>query len=542
MPSSPKDKRLARAIFSSLLIICLLVTYTISVASAETYIFEGTARSQVRITQTTIISVSGLDPSTIPNGSKIYYNASYPSSSNVNGYFISSSGVQINADPAPASISGIMTDKYGNKYKQLIWNIDSTTSPSFDIVVTTGFNADIKGDLSPLSYEDTLGTSAYPEYRAATDMVQSNAPAIINKKNVLTSGVTSQAEAVDKIMNFVKTSIPVDDPDVPKDALSSLGSSKGNCVNRAHLALALLRSAGIPARCVQGLVYGDEYSVSYNVDGGKGITKITWGEGPHAWVEVYYPDESAWVAYDPFMDKGFVDSRHVKLSVGKDDNPDDASTRGDVGMLYVDGASPSATFRSDVSAASLQDSISLRYKYSKPSPQGVFMIARELRSSLAPTSTPTPTPTPKPNNTMVTPTPSPVISPAPSAQPTLVPGDYVKRNVTGMIVDASTGAAVQGATVLLGAVEISASESGKFAFLYAVANGSYVLSVSAPGYMTEKRVLMPNNADIDVKVKLVSLSNSTSPTPTAKPSPAPGVLFVLVALAGGMLLRRGRGP
>jgi transglutaminase-like putative cysteine protease len=525
---------MARATFSTLIIICLTIAYTTGYVSADTYVFDGTARSQVSIAQTTTISVSGLDPSTIPNGSKVLYNASYPSSSNVNGYFISSSNVQIDADPAPSSISGIMTDKYGNKYKQLVWNIDRNTSPSFGIVVTTRFNADIKGDLSPLSYEDTIGTSAYPEYRAPTDMVQSNAPAIVNKKNVLLSGVTSQAEAVDRIMNFVKTSIPDTDPDVPKDALSSLGSSKGNCVNRAHLALALLRSAGIPARCVQGLVYGDDYSVSYSVDGGKGSTKITWGDGPHVWVEVYYPDEGAWVAYDPFMDKGFVDSRHVKLSVGKDDNPDDAATRGDVGRIYVDGASPSVTFSSEVSASGLQDSISLRHKYTKKSPQNTFMIARELRSSLAPTLTPTP----KPNNTTVTPTP--VATRVATPGPSIVPGDNARHNVTGTIVDASTGASVQGATVLLDTVEISASQSGRFAFLYAVTNGSYVLSVSAPGYMTEKQVLMPNNADIDVRVKLVSLSGPASPTPTAKPSPAPGVMAALAALAGGMLLRRGR--
>jgi len=156
---------MARVIFSTLIIIFLVTTYTTGYVSAETYVFDGTARSQVRIAQTTTIGVSGMDPSTIPNGSKIVYNASYPSSSNVNGYFISFSSVQVDADPAPSSISGVMADKYGNKYKQLVWDIDSNTSPSFDIVVTTGFNADIKGDLSPLSYEDTLGTSAYPEYR-----------------------------------------------------------------------------------------------------------------------------------------------------------------------------------------------------------------------------------------------------------------------------------------------------------------------------------------------------------------------------------------
>lgn len=534
MPSLPVLKQMARAILSILIIVCLIVTYTVSVASAETYVFDGSARSQAQITQKTTINVSGLNPPQISNGSKIVYNASYPTSSNVNGYFISTSGVQIDASPAPSAISGIMIDKFGNKYKQLVWNINENTSSSLTIVVTTRFNIDVTGDLSPLSYEDIIGTDAYPEYRVPTGLVQSDAPAIIDKKNMLLSGVTSEAEAVDKIIDFVKTSIPDQDPDVPKDALSSMGSSKGNCVNRVHLALALLRSAGIPARSVYGLVYGDKFTVSYDIDGGTATTNIGWGDGGHFWIEVYYPDESAWVAYDPFMDKGFVDSRHVKLSIGKDGDPNDVSTRGDAGMLSVKGASPSVAFNTDVSASGLQDSISLHYRYTKQSPQhGTFMIARELRSSMAPSITPTP----RPNNTTVTPT----VSPSPTPVPTFSPTDYTKHNVTGAIVDASSGASIQGATVMLDTIEISASQAGRFTFLYAVSNSSYILTVRAPGYMTEKQVILPNNADMDVKVKLVPLSNSTSPSATAKPSPPPDILIVLAAIAGGMLLRRKRG-
>jgi len=66
---------MARVIFSTLIIIFLVTTYTTGYVSAETCVFDGTARSQVRIAQTTTIGVSGLDPSTIPNGSKIVYNA-----------------------------------------------------------------------------------------------------------------------------------------------------------------------------------------------------------------------------------------------------------------------------------------------------------------------------------------------------------------------------------------------------------------------------------------------------------------------------------
>jgi hypothetical protein len=49
----------------------------------------------------------------------------------VNGYFISSSNVQIEASPSPSSISDIMTDQYGNQYKQLTWELDENTSASF---------------------------------------------------------------------------------------------------------------------------------------------------------------------------------------------------------------------------------------------------------------------------------------------------------------------------------------------------------------------------------------------------------------------------
>jgi len=548
VPPKRIHHQMAGAILTVLIIACLLISYMISAANAETYVFDGSARSQARITQTTTITVSGLNPASIPNGSKIYYNASYPSTLSDGGYSIGASGVQISASPAPSSISGMMTDHYGNAYKQLVWDINSSTSSTLTLVVTTRFNADISEDMSPLSYEDTLGTISYPDYISQyllpTSMVQSDDQRIVDKKNSLISGVTSEAEAVDNIINFVKASIPDQDSNVAKDALSSLSSSKGNCVNRAHLALALLRSAGIPARCVGGIIYGNKYSVSYNVNGGMATTEIGWGDGSHVWIEVYYPDEGVWVPYDPDMDKGFVDTRHIKYTVSQDQDTN-AATRGDVGLLNVNGATSSVTFNTGVSAANLQDSISLHYRYTKQSqPQGIFMIARELRSSTAPTLTPTPTvsPTPKPNNTTVTPTVT--IKPGSSVTPTisLSPVDSTKHNVTGVIVDASTGSPVRGATVLLDTIQISASDEGKFAFQYAVSSGSYVLTVSAPGYMTEKQVLMPNNADIDVKVKIVPLADTAaSSTPTAKLSPAVDVLLSLAALAGGMLLWRKRG-
>lgn len=536
MPPTSLPGQTVRALLSLLFIGCLIVP-----GMAATYVFDGSVRSQVHITQTTTIQISGLNPSSLPNGSKIVFNATYPSSSSVKGYSISPGAVQISANPAPSSISGIMTDPFGNKYKQLVWNIGKNSSPSFTITVTSGYDADITGDLSPLSYDDAIGTSAYPQYREATTMVQADAAAIVNKKNQLLSGAASEAEAVDRIINFVRASIYQQDMNMPKDAVSSLGSSKGNCVNRAHLALALLRSADIPARCVYGLVYGDDYAVTYPMSGGSETREIAWGSGSHVWIEVYYPDEGVWVAYDPFMDKGFVDSRHVKLAVCQDFDSSSLETRGEAGVLSVAGASPSTSVSTSVSSSSLKDTLALHYRYADASPDSAFMMAREMQLSTAPTVTPpTATPTALPNNTTVTPTIKANATPMPT--PSLPAVDYGKHNVTGTIVDASTGAPVVSATVLLDSIEISASQTGTFTFLYAVSNGSYVLSVSAPGYMTEKQVLLPNNADMDVTVKLVPLASSATPSPTAKPSPAPGAFLALAALATGILIRRKKAP
>jgi transglutaminase-like putative cysteine protease len=545
----PPSKKIARTATTLFLIACFIVPLLFAAggAQAETYVFDGSARSQVRITQTTTIQISSLDTSAIVNGSKIIYNATYPSSSSVNGYTASYSSVQIDVTPAPSRVSDIMTDPFENKYKQYEWAIDRNTSSSFNIVVTTRFNADITGDLSQLSYDDPIGTAAYPEYRSPTGMVQSGDPAIVSKKNELLAGATSGSDAVDKIINFVKTNIPTQDEKVAKDAVSSLNSPKGNCVNRAHLAMALLRSAGIPARCVSGSIYGDKYAVSYSVPGGTATTEITWGSGSHVWIEVYYPDEGTWIPYDAFMDKGFVDSRHVKMAVSNDFDPGNPATRGDAGMLFVYGAAPRVSINTAVSSANLVDTIALHYRYKELTPPaGIFMIGRQMQVSDVPTATPTitPTPTPFPNNTTVTPTIKPnqtIKTPTPTiaATPTF---DYAKHNVSGTIVDASTGVPISGATVLLDTMQLSASDAGKFTFLYGVADASYTLTVSAPGYMTQKEIITPHNADMDMTVKLVPLALSPSPSPTPKPSPSVDILAALAALACGAIFRRKKVP
>lgn len=70
---------------------------------------------------------------------------------------------------------------------------------------------------------------------------------------------------------------------------------KGVCQDYAHITIALMRKAGIPARYVAGFIEGD-------------------GE-THAWVE-YYAD-GAWYAIDP-TNKNVVEYGYIKLSHGRD--------------------------------------------------------------------------------------------------------------------------------------------------------------------------------------------------------------------------------
>ena len=364
-----------------------------------------------------------------------------------------------------------MTDQFGNPYRQFTWNVSLANGSSYAITATTTFHADITGEASPVNYTDPLGTSAMSQFLSSTPLVQSNDQSIKDKAAQLVNGATGEADAVDRIMNFVKTNMPNQvSSSAHEDAVWSLTSSTGNCVNRANLALALMRSSGIPCRYVSGYVYGDNFAVTYSTGGGQATGTIDWDGGPHTWVEVYYPAEGVWVPYDPFMDKGFVDSRHVKIQTSLDDDtssPGYRNTHGDSGLFNVVNVNQEVTvsMSSTISRANLQDNNQLhQYGSTQSTPQGALMIARSLQGTATATSTITPTATvtvtPSPSaNASVTPTPSPAANATASpvagdnsstATPTVSPaagtsgnnGTYYK--LAGIVINALTETACPG--------------------------------------------------------------------------------------------------
>jgi transglutaminase-like putative cysteine protease len=78
-------------------------------------------------------------------------------------------------------------------------------------------------------------------------------------------------------------------------AEEALRAREGVCQDYAHIMIALLRMAGIPARYAVGMMKGEGFS--------------------HAWVEAAV--SGSWVGYDPTNDT-LVDDTYIRISHGRD--------------------------------------------------------------------------------------------------------------------------------------------------------------------------------------------------------------------------------
>jgi transglutaminase-like putative cysteine protease len=90
---------------------------------------------------------------------------------------------------------------------------------------------------------------------------------------------------------------------VSSSAADALAEGRGVCQDFAHLALALLRGAGIPARYVSGYLYPVEDGAAGEVQGQS-----------HAWIEAWVGD---WVPFDPTSGTT-PGERHVVVARGRD--------------------------------------------------------------------------------------------------------------------------------------------------------------------------------------------------------------------------------
>lgn len=293
-----------RWLLTTCAVACSVVLLSLT-ASAKTLILEGNLDGSIAMRQSMEFSVN---KGTVSSFSfKFALPATYTTRTVSQGV----TGLGIVLSPE-ASSSVIETDRFGNKFQRVSWN-----TVNQDIRVTLNYTTNIRSQLSALESQTPfpVGNLANKEslYLQHTEMVQGSSEITLLARQ-LTSPAKNEYEAVSAIINWVTDNIKYSFNPPQYDASYTLSTKSGNCQNFAHLSIALLRSAGIPARIVGGITLKESWKVP--IDAKNSIVQ-SMGQGGHAWLEVYFPD-LGWLPYDPQQSRQFTSSRHIKQTHGLD--------------------------------------------------------------------------------------------------------------------------------------------------------------------------------------------------------------------------------
>jgi hypothetical protein len=517
-------------------------------AASETIVVNGPVTSQGSATIVDTLVVRNL--ANLPPDSTLTINVPVYGDYADDGFSQSVTWHQPVLSPAPDSATEAC-DTFNNHYMHYEWSLNGLASSQFTATVTTVLDYTITSDPRPDIFTDPFPVIAagMSSYLQRTDMAQSDDAGIHAKAVHLTAGATTEAEAVNAIIDFIRTQLPNPSSTTPSYAASSLNSHAGNCKNRANLALALLRSFGIPARLVTGFVSDQPYHVFYVMGDYEHDTTFGWAKELHVWVEIYYPQKGTWVSYDPGLNKGFVDIRHVMSGTALDTNIENPATGGALYHihLYANAGNTGETSTS-ITFTEARDSGDYEFRSLDPSPAGLLTIGQDM--TVHPTVTPEPTPVPIPtptSNATVTPLPLPgtsgTVSPSPAPSSDTVNNsmnttgetDHRKYNISVSVADVLSKVKPEAVIVLLDGQPVLPDAAG--AFSMPAINGTHLLTVSAPGYANASITLTIAGADVVQNVRLDQLAGGS----TAKPqSPNFELFAALTGLLIIALYRHGR--
>ncbi len=353
-------------------------------SSAKTLILEGRLEGKINVTQHMNFTISR------PLNSLSYRFALPVSFSNRT---VNQGLRQLNVrfDPQPSNVED-ERDSFGNNYKRVTWN-----NLGQDAKIIISYETNIKSELSAMESRAAFPLKSLPPettvFLRPTKMVQSDSPEIVSLSRRLTSGADTEYQAVTSIMNFIADNIKYAYNPPQYDAIHTLNVKSGNCQNLAHLSMALLRAAGIPARIVGGITLKDQWKVPL---GGGNYSVQGMGQGGHVWIEIFFPD-LGWLSYDPQQSKQFTSTRHIKQTHGLDSKDVNDSWR----------ASPYVPEYSElIDAKFIDDNINLVLKSSYDSPRS-YIVSNNISIKAV---TPPPGP-PKPPTPPTPPPPTPPLPP-----------------------------------------------------------------------------------------------------------------------------------
>lgn len=293
---------------------------------------------------------------------------------------------RVTATPQPTE-SKETTDQYGNRSRKLIWN-KLQGDAQISISYTTGITATISPRSSRAPFPLKTIPASEQGFLKRSTLVQSDAPQVIELAGELTAGSSTEHQAVSAILTHVADAIKYQYNPKQFDALFGLTTGTGNCQNFSHLAVALLRASGIPARVSIGQTLKDKWKIPMDNKGSSLVQGM--GEGLHAWIEVWYPD-MGWLPCDPQMSRLFTSTRHIKFGHGLDASD----------VLEYWSAVPAVPRMSErLEATYSTDSIDLKLREALDQPTGYILAgpvtSRAVTQDEAPTIKPKPVPLPLP--------------------------------------------------------------------------------------------------------------------------------------------------
>ncbi len=205
-------------------------------------------------------------------------------------------------------------DKRGNQIIVATWK---PTPP--EITARVSFKAQNQTRLEQLQTGTPFPLGNVPPdvspYLSPTKQVQSDDPRIRKLAKELTQDVTTQFDAVQRILTWIVDNVRYVTPPAKYDALYGLEARKGNCQNFSHLSAALMRAVSIPVRIVNGVTLNKPFNVSRK----GGVLTFKMGQGRHSWIEVWFSD-LGWVPFDPQQTELFVSNRYIRIEIGIDNN------------------------------------------------------------------------------------------------------------------------------------------------------------------------------------------------------------------------------
>lgn len=262
-------------------------------------------------------------------------------------------------------------DSFGNSFTVVEWKgleNEAIVTETYRVSVTIELNE--TGSLGPFPLRPKEIPEEAARFLNTSPLVETGDADIKKLASTLAAGATTEQAAVDAILNWVVDNVKYRSPVSDYGAARTLATREGNCQNFSHLAIALLRSVGIPARIAGGVSLGRPWKVP--VEGGHLIQSI--GQGGHAWMEVWYPD-LGWAPYDAQQSRLFVGPRHIRQTAGMDSIDINDSWR----------ASPKLPrFSENISAEYLRDDIELSLKGSVPAPSSYVMASSLPKAGPAP--------------------------------------------------------------------------------------------------------------------------------------------------------------